>query len=94
MPNSIPGKVNDRLTHLLACLGEECGEVQQIVGKSLRFGLYNLHPKEKELNVAMLQKEVHDILAVYMMICEEEGLDPAINREAIAVKKARVNRYT
>ena len=46
--------------YLLGTLGEESGEIQQAIGKILRFGLYDQH-KEKEPNFRELQKEVHDL---------------------------------
>lgn len=33
--------MKSKLDHLLACAGEECGEVQQVVGKALRFGIWS-----------------------------------------------------
>ena len=56
--------------HLLACIGEECGELQQAVGKALRFGL----DTEKENNI---KREFIDLLGVmdlYLAEVEKEVL--------------------
>ena len=52
--------------HLLACIGEECGELQQAVGKALRFGL----DVDKEKNIL---KEFVDILGVMDLYLSEVG---------------------
>lgn len=61
----------DRVKHLLACLGEECGEVQQIVGKSLRFGIYDVNPKTNVSNIENLKLELFDIISVVEMLERE-----------------------
>ncbi|GAF88818.1 unnamed protein product, partial [marine sediment metagenome] len=51
--------------HLLACIGEECGELQQAVGKALRFGLSN---------APSIRQEFVDILGVMdLYLSEVEG---------------------
>lgn len=81
------------LDHLLYCLGEECGEVQQVAGKAGRFGINDINPHTKEHNIDMLEKEIHDILAVWVMICEEQGRDSFIDEKVISAKKSRVKHY-
>lgn len=84
---------SDRAKYLLACLGEECGETQQMVGKSLRFGLDNSHQKYGALtNIDNIIKEVHDIVAVYFMLLEELDQLPEINETLVKVKRRRVER--
>lgn len=51
--------------HLLACIGEEAGEVQQAVGKALRFGLLDKNPNTTSTNWVDLRKEIHDLVAVF-----------------------------
>jgi NTP pyrophosphatase (non-canonical NTP hydrolase) len=79
---------HERTEHLLACLAEESGEVTQLVGKCLRFGISDHHPKTGNIpNIELLQREYNDLLAV----AETLGLyrDPAL----IAAKQERIRRY-
>jgi NTP pyrophosphatase (non-canonical NTP hydrolase) len=61
----------------LAVLGEECGEVMQIVGKTMRFGYDSHSPldKDKKTNLALLHEEVGDILAAVDFAVERGLLD-------------------
>jgi NTP pyrophosphatase (non-canonical NTP hydrolase) len=53
--------------HLLACIGEECGELQQAVGKALRFGLV----PDKTPDI---RREFSDLLGVMdLYLYEVEG---------------------
>lgn len=57
----------------LTLLAEECSEVVQIICKIQRHGLHSSHPSTHEVNYAMLQKEVGDVLAA-MRIAEVQRL--------------------
>ena len=78
---------------LIACLVEECGEVQQKVGKALRFGLFNANPKSSNTHWAELRHEVHDMVAVYEMLCEEFKLETELDTDLIEAKKEKVIHY-
>ena len=80
------------IPYLLGTLGEESGEIQQAIGKILRFGLYDQH-KEKEPNFRELQKEIHDLVAVYQMVCDEVGECPKLDPNALKIKKEKVRKY-
>ena len=69
----------DELAHILAVLGEECGEVQQVVGKSLRFGIFDIPPNDDKTNFELIRKEVHDVVAAYV-ICKK-GWPVGINAQ-------------
>ena len=78
----------ERTAHLLATLGEEGGEVSQMVGKCLRFGLMDKHPKTGNIpNLELLAHEVNDLIGVAEML--------GIYRDEMLVqdKKARVLKY-
>jgi NTP pyrophosphatase (non-canonical NTP hydrolase) len=81
------------IDHYLAALGEEAGEVQQAVGKALRFGLLDRKPNTKTTNWVQLRKEVHDIIAVYELLCDEFDRVETIDRKLIERKKSKVARY-
>lgn len=81
------------LDHLLACIGEESGEVQQAAGKSLRFGIYDRNPNTMKPNFSDLRGEVHDVLAIYYMICDELEEDSDIDPRLLQDKIDKVKRY-
>jgi len=83
----------ERVNHLLFCLGEECGELQQIVGKSGRFGMYDINPYSLHQNIHLLKKEYHDIVAVYEMLLDSLDEYTVDNREWIVDKKNKVEKY-
>lgn len=85
--------VKTRLDHTLAVLGEECGEAQQVLGKINRFGILDKNPRSKKTNWVELRKEVHDIMAVYEMVCDEFDRVSTLDRSLIAKKKKRVEKY-
>lgn len=81
--------------YLLASLGEEAGEVTQAVGKALRFGLLDSNIKDPDsgTNWVKLRQEVHDLVAVYAMLCEEFGEVPELDRELLEKKKEKVKKW-
>lgn len=85
--------MNTKFDHLLACIGEECGEVQQVVGKATRFGILDTNPKTKRTNWVELRKEIHDLVAVYEMLCDEFDRVETLDRRLIEKKKKRVLKY-
>jgi|WetSurMetagenome_2_1015567.scaffolds.fasta_scaffold92423_2 NTP pyrophosphatase (non-canonical NTP hydrolase) len=85
--------MKDFITHLLFCLSEEAGEVQQVIGKIGRFGFDDINPNTQSENMLELQKEITDLIAVYEMICERNGFNGGISSEAKENKKARVLKY-
>lgn len=86
-------KDSKQIKHLLACVGEECGEVQQLVGKSLRFGVLDCHPKTDAQNWGRLKEEVADVIAVYEMLADRMGEGPELDRGHIRNKKEKVISY-
>ena len=83
----------NRKEYLLACLSEECGEVVQVIGKAQRFGVLDIFPRGGETNWLKLRNEVHDIIAVYEMYCEDHEQKLHIYRELILAKKLRVEHF-
>lgn len=79
--------------YLLACVSEEAGEIVQAVGKSHRFGLLDKNPKSKHTNWVDLRKEVHDLIAVYEMLCDEFDRVPTLDRKLINTKKTKVTKF-
>jgi len=52
--------------YLLNSLSEELGEVQQCVGKCLRFGTHHQYEKYDETNLEALVREMNDVHATLM----------------------------
>jgi hypothetical protein len=82
--------------HLLACLAEECAEIQQHVGKALRFGIDDTDPTipdaatERELIVA----ELSDLYAVVELLTDRLILPSSgYNHQAIQRKKDKVRKF-
>jgi len=85
--------MKDKLDHLLFCLGEECGEVQQVVGKAGRFGIYDINPITNEVNIDLMRNEIHDILSIWRMLCKSQCIDSSIDENKINKKIERVEHY-
>jgi len=83
----------DYKEHLLACLGEECGEVSQIVGKSSRFGSFDAKHQDVPNNIELMRKEVHDIISVYRDYCRETGHKFEIDESLLDAKRRRVHLF-
>ena len=83
-------KVKD---YLLACISEEGGEIVQAVGKAHRFGLLDKNPTSDNTNWVDLRKEVHDLIAVYEMLCDEFDRVETLDRKLIEAKKEKVTDY-
>ena len=79
--------------YLLACSSEEAGEISQAVGKSHRFGLLDKNPRSDKTNWVDLRKEVHDLVAVYEMLCVEFDRVETLDRDIIDAKKVKVEHY-
>lgn len=60
----------------LAILLEECGEIQQIIGKILRHGKYSWNPndKDKQSNKKLLAKEVGDMQFIVDLMIENNDI--------------------
>ena len=84
------------LDYLLSSVGEEAGEVQQAIGKCMRFGLLDKNPKgtgTQPTNWVELRREVHDLVAVYELLCDEFDRVEHLDRAMIDKKKAKVRRW-
>jgi len=85
------GGTMDKRQHLLIKLGEECNEIGKVVSKSLLFGLGNGHPDRRKSNKEDLCNELNDLFAVVEMLYE--FIEWRIDRGAVQLKKAKVERY-
>lgn len=77
----------------LALLAEECGEVIQMIGKSLRHGLHSCHPGGGESNRVMLGQEIGDVIAAVEILISLDAIARAEVDQAVESKLLRVQRY-
>ena len=84
---------DDFFRHLLFCVGEEAGEIQQVIGKIGRFGLYHVSPRTNKINLENLKDEMADLITVYKMLCEHAGESAELGADSMFEKKQKVLRY-
>lgn len=78
---------------LLTKLSEECNETAQRVSKVLCFGMDEVQVGQSLSNSERLIYEFNDILAVMEMLYEEGHIPYYIERNAIDLKKKKVEKY-
>lgn len=84
----------DNISYYLICLMEECGEVSQVIGKSLRFGIDDHHPKTGDIpNRELLAQECGDILGVIDELVAFGAIDGNIIAEYRLRKPGRIKKY-
>jgi NTP pyrophosphatase (non-canonical NTP hydrolase) len=84
MAKKFSNELTDAQVERLAILAEECGEVIQVVGKVLRHG-YNSHnptlePMKQKPNIALLHKEIGDLLWIICKLDDAADIDFFIPR--------------
>lgn len=82
-----------RLEHLITILAEECNETAQRATKALRFGLDEIQEGQLLKNHERITYEFNDILAVMEMLKDEGHISMIIDRESVAKKKKKVEKY-
>lgn len=82
---------------LLALLAEECGELVQAIGKTLRHGLDSTNPLvppgSDRSNRGWIEKEMGDVRAAMILLCEAGVTDKAAVHSIADVKRANVQRW-
>jgi hypothetical protein len=78
--------------HFLACVGEECGEIQQEVGKALRFGLDDVNPVTNEKNRDAITREFNDLCGA-MITLFDCSLDELIDYRTINTKNKKIMKW-
>lgn len=86
--------LNDAERERLALLLEECGEVQQIIGKIFRhgFGSYSPFDPKQTTNRKLLEKEVGDLL-VAIDLMKTTDIDRFEIEKNSNIKRGKINRY-
>lgn len=75
-------------TERLALLAEECSEVIQMVGKTMRYGWESTHPDGGPDNRERLAQEIVDVLWVLDMMVNDLPLDDIEERFMKKTKKS------
>ena len=83
--------------HLLACLAEECAEVQHAVGKALRFGLQDGYVRDGDkivtTNAEQIMMEIVDLIAIVDMLTDADILTAIDPTDAIKAKREKVYKW-
>ena len=79
----------------LAILAEECAEVTQMVGKILRFGYDNVHPRMPELgtNAQRLEEELGNVLNIIDMMADAGDISKPRIRRLKTTKRKTIGKY-
>lgn len=79
----------------LAILLEEMGEAQQIIGKILRHGYKNYHPKdnEKTPNSTLLARELGHVWAAIQLLIEPQDISGFIMETSRAEKHNDIKQW-
>ena len=87
--------LTDAQAERLAMLAEECGEVVQVVGKTLRHGYDSHCPGDpaKVTNRQLLTKEIGDVRHVVRMLCDAMDVAFMGVEQAEQGKAMRVGKY-
>jgi|ERR1044072_2799174 NTP pyrophosphatase (non-canonical NTP hydrolase) len=78
----------------LAVLMEECAEVQQVIGKILRHGLFSRHPMGGPPNVDLLETELGDVVAAMRLLHAGDDIDIDMVNDHAPLKLFKLRKYT
>jgi NTP pyrophosphatase (non-canonical NTP hydrolase) len=89
-------QLSDAEAERLALLLEECGEVQQIIGKILRHGYESCHPLSingSPTNRELLERELGDVYAAVSMMLTGGDIKISNLQGYMISKQQRVQQY-
>jgi NTP pyrophosphatase (non-canonical NTP hydrolase) len=64
--------MNDNVKEILQILSEECAEVIQAISKCYRFGPDHIKPNKAKTNIAILEEELGDLLAMIDLLVNQD----------------------
>ena len=86
-------KLSNAELERLACLAEECGEVIQMVNKTIRHGFDNSHPKYGNKTCReLLEQEIADLFVIFELMNGNEDFDEDRLYECKMFKKSKINK--
>lgn len=74
----------------LGKLAEECGELNQAIGRCIIQGIDGAEPDSRKVNRTWLQEEIADVLANIKLVTDHFELDSDAIEERAETKKARL----
>ena len=77
----------------LTILMEECAEVIQVCSKIKRFGIDDFHPKEKEINRNVLERELGDLMCMAAILVKQGTIQEANIEQASLNKLKKLERW-
>lgn len=79
----------------LAILGEECGEVMQVIGKIIRHGYnsYSPYDENRVSNKALLENEIGDLYYAIQLLFEKGDVELGNLVRAQLEKGERIKKY-
>lgn len=100
MPDSHFNRLTPAELERLAILSEECGEVQQIIGKILRHGYESYDPTEvvpenarPTINRWLLEKELGDVMWIIRIMCVAHEINADRIEQYAEEKDQRTQKY-
>lgn len=84
--------MNTDKIHFLACVGEECGEIQQEIGKAIRFGIDDINPVTKERNGDAIIREFNDLCGA-MITLFDCSLDDIFQYQDVNNKSKKIMKW-
>jgi NTP pyrophosphatase (non-canonical NTP hydrolase) len=86
-------KLSNAELERLAVLAEECGEVIQIVNKTIRHGFDNSHEKYGNKTCReLLEQEIADLFVIIELMLREEDINDDRVYSCKTLKKNKINR--
>lgn len=85
-------KLSNAELERLALLGEECGEVIQVIGKVIRHGYTDSHPKYgNKPTRQMLEQEIADLFVIIELMIIEDDINDNQLYNCKMLKKNKIN---
>jgi NTP pyrophosphatase (non-canonical NTP hydrolase) len=82
--------MNEDIREIILILSEECAEVAKEVSKIMRFGPDQIKPGKNKTNIAVLEEELGDLLAMIELLVDKEV---GVTAEGLALaKKAKFEK--
>lgn len=91
----IVSELSDAEVERLTLLMEECAEVQQIIGKVLRFGYESINPlvPEEGTNRDRLERELGDLSLIITMMGDNEDIKYKNLQDRAAQKRKKIQKF-
>lgn len=80
--------------YYLLCFAEECNEASHRILKAIRFGLFEVQPRQEFTNRDRIQQECQDLFAVEQILIQKQILAPySLTHEIIETKHNKIKKF-